>query len=370
MKNIYSYFLKKQDKNRPLVLATIVATRGSSPQVPGASALFSSAGLLYGTLGGGVLEARAEAKALESLESGRSSFATFGLYADISAEEEAVCGGEAVILFDASPQEHKNVFRLLEESLAKRQSGVLVTVIKRTGEQTVRLKRSWAGKPNIFGKEADKKEMPYREEIMKALSRRQSAFFSLGSTKGQKSGIDSKASIFRENYLYLEPRFPLSPLIIAGAGHVGKAVSYLGSLLDFEVTVLDDRPEFANRERIPEADHIIVGDIAEGISNLQQTAETYFVIVTRGHSHDSEALKACIRSDAAYIGMIGSSRKISLMRKKFIEGGWATPRQFDRVHAPIGIDIQSKTVQEIAISIAAELVLVRNRTQHKRRETP
>jgi len=101
---------------------------------------------------------------------------------------------------------------------------------------------------------------------------------------------------------------------------------------------------------------------------LPQTADTYWVIVTRGHSHDSEALKSCIQSNVAYIGMIGSARKISLIRDRFIEKGWATSSQFDRVHAPIGIDIQSKTVQEIAVSIAAELVLVRNRIQHKIKE--
>lgn len=165
--------------------------------------------------------------------------------------------------------------------------------------------------------------------------------------------------------MYLEPQFPLSCLVIAGAGHVGKAVVHIGHLLDFEITVIDDRPEFANKDMVPEADHIIVEDIGKAIAEIPKTADTYFVIVTRGHSHDADALKACIKSDVAYIGMIGSGRKIALMQEKFIDLGWATADQFDRVYAPIGIDIQSKTVQEIAVSIAAELVQVRNQVQNQ-----
>ncbi len=368
MKNIYAHFLTSLDKGKLLVLATIVATKGSSPQVPGASALFSSEGLVSGTLGGGVLEARAEDKALASLESGLSSLATFGLYADISSEEEALCGGEAVILFDARPQEHENAFRLLSQSLSKRQSGVLVTSIHGVDEVTVRLDRLWITKPQIFGEKAEKKAMPFREEIKGAFSGGKPLFLPVDQVEGEKAGTAIPYTLSQKNLLYLEPHFPLSHLVIAGAGHVGQAVAHLGSLLDFEVTVIDDRPEFANKERIPDADRIIVGDIAEAIANLPQTTDTYWVIVTRGHSHDSEALKSCIQSDAAYIGMIGSARKIGLMRDRFIEKGWAAPSQFDRVHAPIGIDIQSKTVQEIAVSIAAELVLVRNRVQKKNKE--
>lgn len=368
MRNIYTRFLTGPAKDEPTVLATIVATKGSSPQVPGASALFSSQGLLSGTLGGGVLEARAEVRALHSLENGMSSLDTFSLYADISAEEEAICGGEATILFDAHPLEHETTFRFLHKSLIHRLPGVLVTNILRIDQFSVRLNRSWVERGQIFGEEAERQDMPYREEIKEAFSRKKPAFISLNHKKGDKSGFTPSEETSERKFIYLEPHFPLSQLVIAGAGHVGQAVAHLGSLLDFEITVIDDRPEFANKERIPDADHIIVGDIAETIRSLPQSEDTYWVIVTRGHTHDSEALKACIQSDAIYIGMIGSNRKISLMREKFIKAGWTTPSQFDRIHAPIGIDIPSKTVQEIAVSIAAELILVRNRIQPKIKE--
>lgn len=345
MKNIYARLLDEQ-KDKRLVLATIVSTKGSSPQVPGVSALFSEKGLLTGTLGGGIMEARAEDKAMESLESGKSSLDRFDFYADISSEEELICGGEATILFDAKLADHETTFRRLVRSLAKRQPGVLVTQIDQKGGSIVQLFRSWVEKADIFGEEAEKKDMPHRPEIKETFS-------------------SGKPLFPPHNFLYFEPQFPLSHLVIAGAGHVGQAVAHLGNLLDFEVTVIDDRPEFANKDRLPEADHIIVGDIGKAIAEILKTADTNIVIVTRGHSHDAAALQACIGSEVAYIGMIGSGRKTALMREKFIEKGWATAAQFDRIHAPIGIEIQSKTVQEIAVSIAAELVQVRNQVQDR-----
>jgi xanthine dehydrogenase accessory factor len=162
---------------------------------------------------------------------------------------------------------------------------------------------------------------------------------------------------------FLEPVFPPAQLVIAGAGHIGRALAHVGNMLDFETTVIDDRQEYANSENIPDADHILVGNIGEVMNSLKKSNDTYIVIVTRGHKDDAEALKPCIDSDLAYIGMIGSKTKISTMRTDFIENGWATADQWSQIHAPVGLEIKSRTVEEIAISIAAELVLVRNSRQ-------
>ena len=149
-------------------------------------------------------------------------------------------------------------------------------------------------------------------------------------------------------------------LVIAGAGHVGKALAHLGKLLDFDVTVIDDRPEYANAENIPDAGHFVVGDIGQAMKNLTIGRDIFIIIVTRGHRHDNEALLPCIGCDAAYVGMIGSKSKVEKMRRQFVGEGWATPEQWKKIHTPIGLEIHSKTVQEIAVSIAAQLVLVRN----------
>ena len=118
--------------------------------------------------------------------------------------------------------------------------------------------------------------------------------------------------------------------------------------------------EFANKENIPDADHIIVKDIGEAINELNKGDTTYVVIVTRGHKDDASALRQCIGKELAYIGMIGSKKKVSAMRINFIEKEWATNAQWDQIHSPVGLPVKAQTVEEIAVSIAAELILVRN----------
>ena len=166
-----------------------------------------------------------------------------------------------------------------------------------------------------------------------------------------------------DGFDFLEPLAPLPRLLIAGAGHIGQAVSRLAGGLGFEVTVIDDRADFASPERFPDADRLVVDMPGGALRDLPAGDDTFIVIVTRGHKDDAEALRACIRSRAAYVGMIGSRSKVALVRERFIAEDWATAAEFDRVHTPIGLPIGSRTVEEIAVSIAAELVQVRSRLQ-------
>jgi xanthine dehydrogenase accessory factor len=155
-------------------------------------------------------------------------------------------------------------------------------------------------------------------------------------------------------------------MLIAGAGHLGQALARQADWLGFEVTVIDDRAEFACRERFREGAALIVGDIGRAVREFPISTDTYVIIVTRGHGHDAEALRACIHSSAAYIGMIGSRNKVALMREHFLREGWASSEEWDRIHAPIGLKIGSRTVEEIAVSIAAELTQVRSRIREAR----
>ncbi len=360
MKNIYAHLFEGLKRKKSLVLATIIETKGSSPQVPGASALFSAKGLLEGTLGGGLLEAGAQKKAIQALKRKASILSEFSLKADISSEEGAICGGEVKILIDACPEKQINTFCNLSQSLIERQPGVLATFINRLSGEKASLSRYWIERKEKFTADFGKHLSFFQKEIKDSFSERKPALLKI-----KKELFPEEA---KESFLFLEPIFPLPQLVIAGAGHIGQVVTHLGSLLNFEVTVIDDRPEFANKEKLPDADHIIVEEIGKAIQNFPISSDTYLVIVTRGHHHDAAALRHCINSDAAYIGMIGSIRKIKLMRKKFLEEGWATSRQFDGIYAPIGIDINSKTVEEIAVSITAQLVLVRSQIQDKRKD--
>ena len=341
MKNIYSNLILESAKNERIVLATILETKGSVPQVQGASAIFSDGGLITGTLGGGILEADATRKAAEAIKGYSSDIYEFDLNAEISSKEAAICGGTALILIDVKPDKYRDVYKTMEKSMLDGRPGVLLTTIAK--QNSITIKRQWF----------ESAQGEYSQEIARCL--------------------DEKICLYTEasdgTTIFFEPVFPLPELIIAGAGHIGKAVAHLANLLDFEVTVIDDRPEYANPQNIPDADHLIVDNIGTAVHEAARTANTYIVIVTRGHKDDAEALRACLDSEVAYIGMIGSKRKISLMREEFMSEGWATASRFDRVYAPIGLEIESKTVQEIAVSICAQLVQVR-RQRHDKRKSP
>lgn len=365
-RHIYENLLKRVEKKARVALATITATRGSTPQVPGASALFSNESLVAGTLGGGLLEADATQKAFACLREGKADLFTYRLLGDVTTPGESICGGEATILVDPFPEKHEQTFQNLVHALKDRMPGILITILNKRPEGPLHIKRQWIEEKALSGSRFPGVAAGLEGEIRRCMQEKKPLFLRFETAPSQRPTSSSRSE---EAAFYLEPHFPLPRLVIAGAGHVGQAVAHLGSLLDFEVTVVDDRPEFANPERIPEADRIIVQDIGKAVSELPKTEDTYVVIVTRGHRHDADALKACIKSDAAYIGMIGSARKIALMRKNFLENGWASPSEFDRVHAPIGLEIDSRTVQEIAVSIAAELVLVRSRTMKEGKGT-
>jgi xanthine dehydrogenase accessory factor len=148
-------------------------------------------------------------------------------------------------------------------------------------------------------------------------------------------------------------------LLIVGGGHVGQKVAELAAEADFDIWVVDDREQYCNHERFPSAKRLIVGEFASSLSGLEVDADTFCLIVTRGHNHDEEALYHLAETPARYVGMIGSRRKIKLIFEDLLREGISRDA-LARVHAPLGIDIGSQTVPEIAISIVAELIAVRN----------
>jgi xanthine dehydrogenase accessory factor len=147
-------------------------------------------------------------------------------------------------------------------------------------------------------------------------------------------------------------------LVIAGGGHVGKALSVIASMCGFRVTVVDDRPEYADRERFPEADEVVRGRFDEALAAHPIDETTYVVCVTRGHRHDEDSLKAVIGRGAAYVGMIGSRRRAAAVLQHLVEDGAGTAA-VQAVHTPIGLDIGAQTPEEIAVAIMAEIVQVR-----------
>lgn len=181
------------------------------------------------------------------------------------------------------------------------------------------------------------------------LSERKSQVFSYSVPRG---AVSVQVEAFHE---VLEP-FP--QLLILGAGHIAVPLATFGKIVGFEVVVLDDRDKYANRERFPQADRVIAADFGETLKDFPLTPFTYVVIITRGHTYDEEALRVLLGRPAAYIGMIGSRRRVETVLRTLAAEGYDRER-LASIYAPIGLDIRAETPEEIALSIIAELVAVR-----------
>jgi xanthine dehydrogenase accessory factor len=144
-------------------------------------------------------------------------------------------------------------------------------------------------------------------------------------------------------------------LVVVGAGHIAVPLAAIAKILDFFVTIIDDRPEYANEERFPLADRILIGPYRETVASLSVDRDTFVVLVTRGHVHDLACLEEVISSPAAYIGMIGSKRRVRTVIDRAREKGF-DPAQLQRLHAPIGLNIGAQSPAEIAVAIAAEII--------------
>ncbi len=285
------------DAGRPVVLCTVVQTKGSTPQSAGASMLVRADYTTVGTLGGGCVEAEVRRRAQEKSLRGESGLLDFVLDHDYGWDDGLICGGRMFI-------------------------GVM---------------------PLTAGADLSR----FREAVL-ASSRRESASFPLV--------VDHEGK-----QLEYRVRLDVPPtLLIAGAGHVGQAVARLAIDLDFHVVVIDDRAEFATRTRFDDRVELIVKNIPDALRDYPIDEHTYVVIVTRGHQNDHQSLDAVIRGPAGYIGLIGSKRKSGMILRDLEKAG-VTREQIDRVHTPIGLPIDAVTVPEIAISIAAELVQVRRK---------
>ncbi|MGH9894912.1 MAG: XdhC family protein [bacterium] len=159
--------------------------------------------------------------------------------------------------------------------------------------------------------------------------------------------------------IFFEVTLAPPKLIVVGAGHIAVPLVTFAKILDFHVTVLDDRVLFANRERFPDADEILLGDMAANLKEQAITSSTYIVLITRGHKYDEPCLREIIYSPAKYIGMIGSKRRIKACFQRFRDEEKIAEEIIQRVYAPIGIDIAAETPEEIALCILAEMVKVR-----------
>lgn len=338
------------DAGRRVVYTSLVETRGSTPQKAGAAMLVFADGSQVGTLGGGCVEAEVKRRALQLLDGTKSELLTFQLDHDYGWDDGLICGGRMTMLVHpvsaGSELAYFRAYRKLVESGHGCTEAVLIDKERYGDLAGAQFLLDVEGE--MITSTSDQPPPPAVEDNLRPLSSRPRTYVEQGIS-------------------YL-PVLPRCRLIIVGGGHVGQKVAELAHQVDFDVWVIDDREQYCNPERFPDAKRLLVGPIAEVISELRVDPDTFCVIVTRGHHHDEEALGLLATTPARYVGMIGSKRKVRLIFDDLRSEG-ISEEALDRVHAPIGFDIGSQTVPEVAISILAELIAARNlpaRTSQRR----
>jgi xanthine dehydrogenase accessory factor len=332
------------DSGQSFAVALVLKAEGSTPRKAAVKAVIDQAGKIHGTIGGGAIEAETHQRAIESCRTGRPLIFEMALHGANRSAEAPICGGMMRVLVDPTAAKDGASYAQLADAIRQRQRGVMLTSVRTTA--TTEVTAQW------FSAESIPAEAPFpgADKIHSCLARETPQLFE------EPSGSASP-----NLQVLVEPVIPQPLLVIAGGGHIGQALALQANLVGFDVTVVDDRNEFTDAGLFPEGTTTLCGDIPKHIAELSVGDDTYVVLVTRGHELDAETLEACIHAPIAYVGMIGSKRKVSLIRENFIETGLASAEEFDRVFSPIGLDIGALTVPEIATSITAELIAVRRK---------
>lgn len=317
-------------------VATIINRSGSAPRDVGTRMLIRKDTTITGTIGGGILEARVQQLAADVLADRMPKIEHFVFSAEELSNLDMICGGKVRVMIqyvDAMDPFNLQIYQAVSKCYKQACKAWLVTPIF---GQTPLDPFFIPADGKMLAKDFSK---PWMGFIPKA---------------AQPEVID-----YNGIELLIEPLNSNGVVYIFGAGHISQKLAPLADMTGFRTIVLDDRKTFANRERFPTADEIhVLKDFDSVLDNLQIDADSYLVIVTRGHSHDKTILAQALKSSAGYVGMIGSRRKRDDIYGALRAEGFGE-KDFKRIFSPIGLDIGAETPEEIALSIAAELVAQR-----------
>lgn len=351
---------------QPVAYSVLVETRGSTPQKAGATMLVFPDGSQAGTLGGGCVEAEVKRRALRLLDAGEREILSFSLDNDYGWDDGLICGGRMTMLVDPiRPGEDRSYFDALNELIAA-DAGCTEAVIfdpEKAGGGSAGDRYLLDAEGNIVANRAGLCESAAVPDDVHSSKGNEHDFAAVSQSPAllveNLRDLKSRPRPYVAAGISYLPRLKRCRLVIVGGGHVGRKVAELASDADFDIWVVDDREQYCNADRFPYAKRLIVADIDTALSGLEVDESTFCLIVTRGHNHDEEALYHLAEKPAKYVGLIGSKRKIKLIFEDLLREG-ISREALEQVHAPLGFDIGSQTVPEIAISIVAELIAIRN----------
>ncbi len=367
---LFQEIIHDLESGETVAMATIVKRKGSVPREVGAKMLVHRGGAISGTVGGGCGEAEVWRSALNVIDTKRPTTVQVDLTEEIAMESQGVCGG----IFDVFVQPwHTNLLpgqptmqdfaSAINAALEGERAVVLASIIAAggawrpcIGQQMLVHENSETLGTLMLPYAPESYALHLNEAAQKAIATGKPHIENVGTTLAVAQSAES-ANAWAE--IFIEPFVPNPVLLIAGAGHIAAPLASLAHLMNFSVSVTDDRASFASRERFPTAKQLLVGDIESTLKNYPITPRTHIVLVTRAHAHDVQGLRAIIDSPAAYIGMIGSQRRVWAVFKLLHEEG-VSAEKLARVRAPIGLDLGGSTPEEIALCIMAEIIKLRH----------
>ena len=348
MESVFKAAVQELDDENPMVVATVVRTSGSTPQKSGAKLLVREDGSGVGTLGGGCVEGDIWFAAQELLKrGGDAELRDYQLNEDLAAQDGLVCGGTMYFLIDpvreADP--YKDFAAQAVDAYAGGSPMAIVNITAAPSDSNV------AVGSKMLVRENGDTQGSLGDEILEAMTvERARDLMAMG--KNDYLYLDSDIECYIE--AYTTP----PTLVLIGGGHVSKAIAPIAKSVGFRIFVFDDREQFSNPDRFPEADITMVGDYRDGFDKLPVNANSFVVVASRGHQFDDAAVSGALRTPASYVGLLGSKRKTILIYEELIRNGF-DPEELRRINAPIGLDIGGRTPEEIALSVMSEIVAFR-----------
>lgn len=355
MDTMYQQVKQLLEEGETLAIATIVSTLGSTPREVGAQMVITASGGILGTVGGGCGEAEVIREAVRVIRSRKPSTVRVELMDDIESNSPAVCGGILNVFVDPWRADSAGTGEKLAAALTQVQqdgaAAVVATVLDAgnfpdiAAGDKVFIRDGSVTAGNIRNRDLLQLILAEAEaRLQKEISKQVSLTL---------PGSGERAEIF------LQVLPAMQKVIIVGAGHLAIPLVKFARILGFHITVLDDRVMYANRERFPDVEEVLVGDMAQILRGIEITPQTYIVLITRGHQYDEPCLREIIHSPAKYIGMIGSKRRVKACFIRFRDEEGIPEELLKKVHAPIGLDINAESPEEIALAIISEMVKVR-----------
>ncbi|MCH8186053.1 MAG: XdhC family protein [Chloroflexi bacterium] len=348
MQDVFREAVNLLGRGDQVVVATVVRTKGSTPQKPGAKLLVRKDGSGVGTLGGGCVEGDIWFAAKQLMRRGGSAeHREYQLNEDLAAQDGLVCGGTMYFLIDPvyQPDSYLSYAKEIDAAYRGEGSVAMASLIEPGNASETPLgaklfiRENGTTEGSLGDPDLDREAVGKAKELM---------------IHGRTEYVvaDAGAEYFIEAYT--------SPpqLVICGGGHVSKAIAPLAKPLGFRLFITDDREEFANAERFPEAEMVVALTPEKALAELPINPNTFIVIATRGHKYDHVALEAAAATPAKYVGLMGSRRKTILIYEELARSGLPVER-IKEIRSPIGLDIRARTPEEIAVSIMSEILMFR-----------